>query len=231
MQEQLAHFQERIGYQFNKGELLQRALRHRSVGKDHNERLEFLGDSLLNLIIAEHLFTRDQTAAEGELTTRRSLLVRKETLAAAARRFDFASVLQLGPSAAKSGGFGRDSILADSVEAVIAAVYLDSHFTQACEVTLKLLGESITELDSTLQQSAAIQDAKTRLQEWLQARSLPLPRYETTEVSGPGHARSYEVAVAVQPLDDMPRGTGPSRREAEQNAAELALQQLEQQTT
>lgn len=228
MQQQLEQFQTRIGYAFTDTDLLCKALRHRSAGNDHNERLEFLGDSLLNLVAADYLFRQDGNASEGELTTRRSILVRKQTLARIARQFDFASVLQLGPSAAKSGGFGRDSILADTVEAVIAAVYLDSDFATVSRVTLALLREEFAQLDSSLDLQQPTQDAKTRLQEWLQARSLPLPQYETLEISGPDHQRIYQVSVCVEPLAEKAVGTGTSRREAEQFAAALALEQLEQ---
>lgn len=227
MKQQREQLQRRIQYSFRNEELLQRALRHRSAGSDHNERLEFLGDSLLGTIISAHLFQLDSDASEGQLTRRRSALVRKESLAEVAKLLDLGSALELGPSASRSGGRNNDSILADAIEALLAAVYLDSDFETVRDVTLGLMQPVLEKLDQSIEQQVSLRDGKTRLQEWLQARSLPLPEYRMTEVTGPGHARHFEVECDVQPLGQSVSGSGSSRRDAEQEAAAATLAALE----
>lgn len=223
MPDPLSRFQQRIGYQFKDVSLLQQALRHRSSGSVHNERLEYLGDSLLNFYTAESLYGMYPRSPEGELSAMRAHLVRKETLAEIARQILLAEVLELGQSAAKTGGHRRDSILSDTVEAVIAAVYLDGGWQQARDLTGRLLEPLVTRMKAL----ESVRDAKSLLQEWLQAKSFAVPEYRTLEITGPGHARAFRVQCEVEPLQKTSEGEGSSRREAEQAAAAAMLEQLE----
>jgi ribonuclease-3 len=211
------------GHAFADGSLLAQALSHRSAGSPHNERLEFLGDALLNLIIAEQLYARWPKADEGAMTRARAELVRESALAAVARKLDLGSRLNLGPGEMKTGGHRRDSILADALEAVIAALYLDGGF-EACKATVLPLFEPLLAALPPLHQVG--KDAKTRLQEWLQARQRPLPVYVLLEESGDEHDKRFRVGCTLSDLNIATEGDGTSRRTAEQAAAEAALQRI-----
>jgi len=213
------------GKAFADGGLLTQALTHRSAGSPHNERLEFLGDALLNLVIAEQLYLRWPKADEGSMTRARAELVRESALAEVARTLDLGSRLTLGPGEMKTGGHRRDSILADALEAVIAALYLDGGF-DACRATVLEWFEPLLAALPPLHQVG--KDAKTRLQEWLQARQLPLPVYTLVEESGDDHDRRFLVACTLGEPAVASEGNGTSRRSAEQAAAEAALAQLPQ---
>ncbi len=211
------------GHSFADGGLLTQALSHRSAGSPHNERLEFLGDALLNLIVAEQLYLRWPKADEGAMTRARAELVRESALAAVARNLDLGSRLILGPGEMKTGGHRRDSILADALEAVIAALYLDGGF-DACRSTVLPWFEPLLSALPPLNQVG--KDAKTRLQEWLQARQLPLPAYALLEESGDDHDKRFRVGCTLAEPPVTSDGVGTSRRAAEQAAAEAALAQL-----
>jgi ribonuclease-3 len=211
------------GHSFADGGLLTQALSHRSAGAPHNERLEFLGDALLNLIVAEQLYLRWPKADEGAMTRARAELVRESALAAVARTLDLGPKLILGPGEMKTGGHRRDSILADALEAVIAALYLDGGF-DACRDTVLPWFEPLLAALPPLNQVG--KDAKTRLQEWLQARQLPLPVYALLEESGDDHDKRFRVGCTLVEPVVASEGVGTSRRAAEQSAAEAALAQL-----
>lgn len=221
-QPDLDRVQRRIGYQFHNPELLLLALTHRSYGNQNNERLEFLGDSLVNMIIAEHLYHHFERAREGQLSRLRARMVKGVTLAEIGREFELGQYLRLGSGEMKSGGFRRDSILADAVESVIGAIYLDSDFDICRERVLSWFDKRLERLDIQDTQK----DPKTRLQEYLQSRQFPLPRYEVISVDGEAHAQTFHVACALPSLDRKTTGVGSSRRIAEQQAARAALQQL-----
>lgn len=215
--------QEAIGYQFRRPELLQQALTHRSFGTPHNERLEFLGDSILNCTIAIELFERNEKLREGEMSRLRATLVRQEGLHQIAITLSLGDCLRLGEGELKSGGFRRPSILADALEALFAAVFLDGGLEAARSVISRLYRPMIDALDNR----AVLKDPKTALQEWLQGRRKPLPRYELAEVRGEAHAQEFEVSCVVDNPSLRTIGTGPSRRAAEQQAAQAALQRLQ----
>lgn len=211
------------GHDFRDASLLDRALTHRSASAQHNERLEFLGDALLGALVAEALYTRWPKAAEGELTRARAELVRESSLAAIARQLELGARLQLGPGELKSGGHRRDSILADAVEALVAAIYLDAGLDACRAAVLPWFTAAIEALPPPHKLG---KDAKTRLQEWLQGRGHPLPTYSLLSESGEEHAKTFraECALADPPL--RVEGEGTSRRAAEQQAAEAALRQV-----
>ena len=211
-----------LGLGFARPELLRQALTHRSFGIPHNERLEFLGDSILNCAIADSLFHRFAEAKEGDLSRLRSSLVRQETLAEIALTLHLGDYLRLGEGEMKSGGFRRPSTLADALEAVFAAIYLDAGFDVACQVIERLYRPVMAEID--LNQSG--KDAKTTLQEILQGRHLPLPRYVLLATRGEAHAQEFEVECLIPELDIRRIGTGSSRRIAEQRAAAGALSEI-----
>ncbi|HEY5804400.1 MAG TPA: ribonuclease III [Lysobacter sp.] len=214
---------DRIGYRFTDQGLLDQALTHRSAGAPHNERLEFLGDALVNLIVAEALYTRWPRADEGALTRARAELVRESALAPIARELELGARLTLGPGEMKSGGHRRDSILADALEAVIGAIYLDSDF-QACRAAvLPWFEAAIAALPPPHKVG---KDAKTRLQEWLQGRQKPLPVYALLSESGEDHAKSFVVTCTLAQPPLLTQGEAGSRRAAEQIAAEVALERL-----
>ncbi len=212
----------RFGYVFKQPELLQRALTHRSYAAEHNERLEFLGDAILGCVIAKHLYSNYPQLSEGELSRLRSNLVREETLAALARQLDLGSHLKLGEGELKSGGFRRPSILADALEALFGAVLLDSGFAAAELAVLNLYVPYLEEMD--VQKLG--KDAKTLLQEYLQGKHMPLPAYSVIDMQGEAHAQSFEVECVIPSLKISARGTGTTRRNAEQQAAQAAYQQL-----
>jgi len=199
------------------------ALTHRSAARSHNERLEFLGDAVLNLLVAEHLFRVFPQADEGDLSRLRARLVSAEPLAELASELTVGEVLQLGSGELKSGGFRRQSILADAFEAICGALYLDGGLEAARRVLIPLIEPRIAQLPAP----AELKDAKTRLQEYLQSRGLPLPRYEVERTEGEAHAQTFWVACEVGPLGLSAVGRGASRRRAEQDAAEQILGAIE----
>ena len=212
-----------IGYTFNDVALLQQALTHRSAAKKHNERLEFLGDAILGMVIGETLYKRFTDVPEGKLTRMRSTLVKGDTLAELAREACMGELLLLGPGELKSGGHRRSSILADAVEALLGAIYLDSGMEQVRDVISRLWESRIEKLDP----NAHPKDSKTRLQEYLQGRKLPLPTYEVMSISGKDHAQTFEVCCKVENLDTPVVARGNSRRKAEQEAARMTLEKLD----
>ncbi|MBZ9537929.1 ribonuclease III [Modicisalibacter tunisiensis] len=216
-------FSRRIGHDFRDPALLELALTHRSYGGDNNERLEFLGDSIVNFVIGEALFQRFPQAREGQLSRLRARLVKGLTLAELAREFELGEQLRLGSGELKSGGFRRESILADAMEAVIGAIYLDAGMDA---VKARILAWYGTRLES-INLHDTQKDPKTRLQEFLQSRQSPLPRYEVVSVEGEAHAQTFTVECHVAMLDEHTLGVGSSRRHAEQQAAEQALHRLE----
>lgn len=212
----------RLGHEFSDPALLAQALTHRSSAGDNNERLEFLGDSLVNFIIAEALYRKFPEAEEGQLSRLRAHLVRGATLAEIAAEFRLGNHLRLGSGELKSGGWRRESILADALEAVIGAIFLDAG-VQACRCcVLTWYTSRLDEL--TLRRT--VKDAKTRLQEHLQARQRSLPVYETVSVEGQAHAQRFTVSCTVETLAAPTFGEGGSRRQAEQCAAAKALELL-----
>jgi ribonuclease-3 len=211
---------DRIGHPFVRPELLAQALTHRSAGAPHNERLEFLGDALVNLFAAEALYARWPRADEGALTRARAELVRESALAPIGRALNLGERLTLGPGEMKSGGHRRDSILADAVEAVVAAIYLDAGF-EACRTVV--LPWFTAAMDALPPPHKVGKDAKTRLQEWLQGRQKPLPVYELIAESGEDHAKTFRVSCTLATPALVTEGEGNSRRSAEQAAAEAAL--------
>lgn len=219
-----ADLQIRLGYAFRDVNLLQRAMTHRSFGADHNERLEFLGDSVLNLVVAHLLFDRLANMPEGDLSRVRANLVKQETLHQLALHLELPGRMRLGEGELKSGGTRRASILADALEALIGAVYLDGGFDAAQALVQRLFAK--VEIRPDMQ--AAEKDPKTQLQEWLQGRKLPLPRYTVIGTSGAAHRQTFEVACEVPDLKKHERGTGASRRAAEQAAAAALLAILTQ---
>ncbi|GAB3732762.1 ribonuclease III [Luteimonas pelagia] len=213
-----------IGHRFSDPALLARALRHRSAGAPHNERLEFLGDAVVGLVVAEVLSERWPSADEGALTRARAELVRESALAAIARALDLGSRLELGPGERKTGGHRRDSILSDALEAVVAAIYLDAGFDACRDVVLPWFEPAIAALPPP---NRVGKDPKTRLQEWLQARGLPLPDYVLLEESGSDHARVFRAGCRLEAPPVEADGEGGSRRAAEQAAAEAVLAKIE----
>ncbi|MEO9273978.1 ribonuclease III [Marinomonas sp. 5E14-1] len=213
----------RIGYFFADLGLLELALTHRSFGGKNNERLEFLGDSILNYVIAEDLFHRFPKAKEGELSRLRASLVKGDTLAELAREFQLGDFLKLGAGELKSGGFRRDSILADAVEGIIGAIYLDAGMDVCRQHILDWYKER---LDAT-SLKVVTKDAKTRLQEYLQARKYGLPQYEVVKIDGEPHDQTFYVNCQIEAYEGVIEGKGNSRRIAEQNAAAKALKKLE----
>ena len=212
----------KLGYVFKQPQLLQRALTHRSHTAEHNERLEFLGDSILGCVIADHLYSHYPQLSEGELSRLRSTLVREETLVTLAQQLDLGSHLRLGEGELKSGGFRRPSILADALEALFGAVFQDSGFEAAQQVILNLYLPYLEKIDI----QALGKDAKTLLQEYLQGKRIPLPTYNVIAMQGEAHAQSFQVECVIPSLKISARGLGTSRRSAEQQAAQAAYEQL-----
>ncbi|MDP4027973.1 MAG: ribonuclease III [Gallionella sp.] len=213
---------QQLGHVFAQPQLLQRALTHRSYAPEHNERLEFLGDSVLGCVIANYLYIHYPQLSEGELSRLRSNLVREDTLVILAQQLDLGSQLKLGEGERKSGGFRRPSILADAMEALFGAVLLDGGFAAAEKTVLGLFVPYLAQVDvQTLGK-----DAKTLLQEYLQGKRIPLPTYSVIATQGHAHEQSFEVECAIPSLKIVTHGTGSSRRNAEQQAAQAAYQQL-----
>jgi len=212
-----------LGYRFQDPGLLQAAVTHRSAGSCNNERLEFLGDAVLGYVIAEWLYTLFPEASEGQLSRLRATLVKKETLAGIARELKIGDYLSLGSGELKSGGFRRDSILADALEAILGGIVLDSGL-EACRSSIRRL---FTDRVSQLSAGDELKDPKTRLQEHLQSRKLELPDYEVMEVTGQAHSQQFVIECRVKGTQQPCRGKGSSRRRAEQAAAQSMLAQLE----
>lgn len=217
--------QERLGYRFRRPELLEEALTHRSVTGPDNERLEFLGDGILNFVIADELYHCRPDATEGVLSRLRATLVNGRTLAEIGQRLELGPALRLGGGEMKSGGQRRKSILADAVEALFGAIYLDGGFAASRETILHLYQDLLASLPT----EAELKDPKTRLQEYLQAGRRPLPRYEVLDVTGKAHDQTFRVACRLQDDPAVAEGEAGSRRKAEQRAAEQMLSRLEEQ--
>ncbi|UXH77603.1 ribonuclease III [Roseateles amylovorans] len=214
--------QQRLGYRFSQAALLQRALTHRSFGQQHNERLEFLGDAVLNLTVSTLLFDRFMGSDEGDLTRIRAHLVREDSLHKLALQLQMPEALRMSEGEARGGGAQRPSILADALEAVIGAAFLDGGYDAARTIVQRLLGDLIA--GSGIDNWA--KDAKTALQEWLQARRLPVPAYRIVETRGQAHAQTFTVECQVASLNLAKNGDGRSRRIAEQEAARQVLDEL-----
>jgi len=217
-----APLESRLGYRFRRAALLQQALTHRSYGTPHNERLEFLGDGVLGCVIAEQLHSRFADLAEGDLTRLRASLVREEALAGLARTLDLPEALRVGDAELSAGRERRPSILADALEAVFGAVFLDGGYEAARAAILRTYGEALSGLDGR----AATKDAKTRLQELLQGQHRPLPEYRLLAVRGAAHEQTFEVECALSDQVLRAVGSGTSRQRAEQRAAEALLAEL-----
>ena len=215
--------QRAVGHSFQDEALLTLALTHRSAGRHNNERLEFLGDSIVNHIVAEAIYQRFPTAPEGDMSRLRASLVRRDTLAKLARELELGEFLVLGPGERKSGGHRRDSILSDALEALAGAILLDGGIERCRECVLAWFGERLGEM--TLE--SAGKDPKTRLQEFLQGRGYPLPEYQLLEVQGDDHDQQFHVACRLERPSLVAEGGGSSRRKAEQAAAHAALERLE----
>jgi ribonuclease-3 len=213
-----------LGYRFGDPQLLQAAVTHRSAGSHNNERLEFLGDAVLGYIVAEWLFEQFPKATEGQLSRLRASLVKRATLAEIARQLNLGDYLLLGSGELKSGGFRRDSILADAMEAILGAIVLDSgNGLEQCRACIhRLLACKVGELSP----GEELKDPKTRLQELLQSRKLDLPAYDVVEVTGKAHHQRFAVECRVDAMQQCVRGEGSSRRRAEQAAAEAMLDRL-----
>jgi ribonuclease III len=211
-----------LGHRFTREELLIQALTHRSVGSSNNERLEFLGDALIGFVIAEALWERFPKADEGTLSRMRASLVKRESLARLARDLKLGDSLRLGAGELRTGGHARDSILADALEAVLGAVYLDAGFERTRTVVLELFAARLEQTDA----ERAGKDPKTRLQEWLQSYKRPLPEYLVLSIDGDQHDQTFIVSCQLQDADVTTRGTGTSRRRAEQAAAESMLERI-----
>ena len=222
MNPELLALQKRLQHQFTSPRLLERALTHRSFSADHNERLEFLGDSVLNLAVSGLLFEKLNQLPEGDLSRVRANLVKQDTLAALANRLGLSLALRLGDGEKRSGGNKRPSILADALEAVIGAVYLDAGF----DVAAALVHRLFEDVDLSVGMSAMSKDPKTELQEWLQARKMKLPGYRVVATTGEAHKQTFDVECAVLETGHAERGIGASRRAAEQAAAAAMLQHL-----
>jgi ribonuclease-3 len=218
----LSELQIRLGYAFRQHALLQQAVTHRSFSADHNERLEFLGDSVLNLSVAHMLYAQLANLPEGDLSRVRANLVKQDTLHQLAKNLDLPAVMRLGEGEMRSGGQNRPSILADALEAIIGAVYLDGGYKDAQALVERLFAQ----VDIKPDMQAAGKDPKTELQEWLQGRKLALPKYTVVGTSGAAHRQQFEVSCEVTELRQTQQGSGASRRAAEQAAAAAMLQTL-----
>lgn len=211
-----------LGHAFGREELLLQAITHRSYGSPHNERLEFLGDSVLNCVVASFLYQRFTGLREGDLSRQRANLVRQEALAEIAQGLALGDYLRLGEGELKSGGFRRPSILADALEAIIGAIYLDAGFEAARAAIERLFKPLLDQVDP----KESGKDPKTALQEILQGRKLPLPQYALVATHGEAHAQQFEVECSLPALDIRVTGQGGSRRGAEQSAARAAIERI-----
>lgn len=211
----------RFGIEFRDSALLERALTHRSVSQSNYERLEFLGDALINAAVSIELYRRFPRAAEGDLTRMRAALIRESSLAALARDLGLSAYLRLGGGEMKSGGYRRDSILADTLEALVAAVYLDQGWEPCRAMVQTIFAAAVDAVDAE-----AVKDAKTRLQEWAQGRALALPEYRMVDSMGKDHDKVFRVSCRLAALDIEAQASGRSRKSAEQLAAASLLEQL-----
>lgn len=226
MNADLDRLQQRLGHRFGDAALLAQALTHRSVSRRHNnERLEFLGDALLSQVISAALFRQHPEASEGQLTRMRASLVRGQTLAELGRELGIGDCLSLGGGELKSGGFRRESILADALEALIGAIYLDAGQAVCEQRLLQWFAGRLQQVSP----ASVDKDPKTALQEWLQGRQQPLPEYEVLAVHGQAPKQQFDVQCRLVPQDQVFSASGPSRRKAEQAAARAAMSWLEQQ--
>ena len=223
MDSRLDALQARLGYRFADVELLLRALTHRSFGVDHNERLEFLGDAVLSLAISSLLFERFSGSDEGDLTRVRAHLVREDTLHKVALAYGLPEVLRLSDGEARGGGAQRPSILADALEGVLGATFVDGGFDAVRAMVQRMFGDMTVNTDI----ASWTKDAKTELQEWLQARRLPVPTYRISATRGQAHAQTFDVECSVPALSLTHLGEGRSRRVAEQEAARRMLDALQ----
>jgi len=213
----------RFGVVFSDPALLDRALTHRSAGQANYERLEFLGDALINTIISIELYARFPRAPEGDLTRLRAALIRESSLAGLARRIELSDYLRMGGGELKSGGYRRDSILADTLEALVAAVFLDAGWERCQFVVRELFAEAFEAVDLS-----AAKDAKTRLQEWLQGRGMALPDYQLVDTAGKDHDKTFRVACFIAEAELTAEAEGRSRKAAEQAAAAAVLERIDQ---
>lgn len=216
----LKQLNQTLNYTFNDRSLFEQALTHRSANKQHNERLEFLGDSVLSLVISEELYRKFPEVTEGQMSRMRATLVCGEMLAKIGAEFQLGDYLQLGSGELKSGGFRRSSILADAVEAIIGAIYLDSNFLSVQKLILSWYQSRLDEIDPNVHQK----DPKTRLQEYLQQYKKSLPQYEVIKITGKDHKQNFTVRCSVEGVSQSVTATGSSRRKAEQAAAEEILE-------
>ncbi len=222
MKPELAQLQQRLQHPFKHPALLEQALTHRSFSSDHYERLEFLGDSVLSLAVSDFLYAKLQSLPEGDLSRVRANLVRQETLHKLALDLGLSPLLKLGDGEMRSGGAKRPSILADALEAIIGAIYLDAGYPAAQGLVQRLFEK----LDVNPGMAAIGKDPKTELQEWLQARKMPLPDYKVVNTLGAAHQQTFDVACEIAQLALIERGIGGSRRAAEQAAASAMLQTI-----
>ncbi|MEZ5702398.1 MAG: ribonuclease III [Burkholderiaceae bacterium] len=222
MKAELMALQKRLGHEFANPRLLERAVTHRSFSSDHNERLEFLGDSVLNLAVSSLLFEKLNQLPEGDLSRVRANLVKQDALFQIAQGLGVAGCLRLGDGEKRSGGQRRPSILADALEALVGAVYLDAGFDTAAALVRRLYGA----IELNAQMTAMGKDAKTELQEWLQARKMKLPVYRVVATLGEAHKQTFDVECTVSETGHSERGIGASRRAGEQASAAAMLQYL-----
>ena len=225
MEKAASWLKQSLHYEFSDERLLRQALTHRSAAGDNNERFEFLGDAVLQLVISDLVYRARPDASEGRLSRLRSFLVKDVTLAEIAVELGLGEHLILGSGEKKSGGHRRSSILADTVEAIIAAVYLDAGFDAAQQLIRRIFDKRWEELPV----GGELRDSKSRLQEFLQSRQLPLPDYRTENVTGKAHKQSFEVSCTIAALDLTANGNGTTRRDAEQDAAGAMLAKIESQ--
>ena len=218
----MTELEQRIGYAFKDSSLLTRALTHRSFAADHNERLEFVGDAVLNCVIAAALYRRFPKLPEGDLSRIRAHLVNKDSLLSRAQEIGLTGMIRLGEGEQKSGGASRPSILADATEALFGAIFLDGGFDASASAIHRCYAEALASVDP----ASSGKDPKTRLQEWLQAKGLPLPEYAITAIDGEAHRQSFTVTCRVRSLRHETTGHGSSRRIAEQEAAAAALAEI-----
>lgn len=219
---QLDGLQKRLGYWFKEQDLLKQALTHRSYGSHNNERLEFLGDGVLNFIVAEQLFQRFPKLSEGDLSRLRAQLVKEATLFEIAQGYNLGELLNLGEGELKSAGWRRPSILSDALEAIIGATYLDGGFSSAQKIVLQLYADKLDNIDPKV----IDKDAKSKLQEYLQGKKMDLPHYSVSSIEGEAHAQTFSVTCIIEKLNISSVGEGTSRRVAEQQAAKIALNQI-----
>ena len=220
----LSHLTGQLNYSFKDESLLEQALTHKSSGSNNNERLEFLGDGVLNFVIAEALFHQFPDYSEGDLSRLRAYLVNGDMLAEIARGLKLGDFIRLGAGELKSGGFRRSSILADGVESILGAVYCDSGYVECSQLIHKLFEEKL----KNIPRPQSLKDGKTRLQELLQSRKYSIPVYKVTRVSGKAHDQNFDVECVIKEMDIISKGKGHSRRKAEQLSAESAIPLVQQ---